>query len=393
MKNNTKAKRAYLSKLKKIVASHTYDLGKKVLDEGVENAKEKHDVDLGIHKSMKDVIKEVVQVNTKVKNYIKATKDEVSEVVKEGTKQAIVAIKNEKGEMTTEEDEFLSSFDVDLDDLDSDDWKDILSEADDDDDSGDEDDDEEPGMESAFIKNMWEAAKEYTEQSNKFIISKLTNDDISAAILLLLQKVPCPHFQELYSTHVEEMEEIVRSTACGFVEEVQEGSGDKLNYVKNMIQEVNSDMVPNVGTEDDDETVPEELETVGIVVEVIPTELPTAVPPTKDELTIEARLHRVIHMFFNKVESFLEQDEESRSILGMADAKIDAVCAYVSAISSRNQLEICNLITKSIETVAPECLPVGRRVAMAFYLGIIPEDLIAQGRRIVSIYYNKIIKE
>lgn len=374
--NAKKAKRSYLSKLKKMVASHTYDLGKQVLDEGIENAKELHDVDLPVNKRMKDIVKEVVEVNTKVKNYIKATKDEVAEVVKEGTKQAIVAIKNDKQNMTTEEDEFLASLDIDLDDFDEDDLV------------GDDSDDMDISEESMGGRDMWRAASEYTSMRYPVTVAKLTNDDISAAILLLLQKAPCPEFQEIYSTHADEINNIVKTGTHNSVAEIKEGSGDKLNYVKNMIQDVNSDMVPNVGTEDIDE---EEMSSVGIVVEVIPTELPTVVPT--EELNLKARIHRVIHMYLDKLEGCISRDEEITGMLAVAESKISAVATYVSTLSGKSTIELENMIMSSIESIAPSCIPVCRRLALAFYLGIIPEDLIEQGRRIISIYYNKICKD
>lgn len=374
--NAKKAKRSYLSKLKKMVASHTYDLGKQVLDEGIENAKELHDVDLPVNKRMKDIVKEVVEVNTKVKNYIKATKEEVAEVVKEGTKQAIVAIKNDKQNMTTEEDEFLASLDIDLDDFDEDDL------------IGDDSDDMDIAEESMSGREMWRAASEYTSMRYPVTVAKLTNDDISAAILLLLQKAPCPEFQEIYSTHADDINNVVKTGTHNSVAEIKEGSGDKLNYVKNMIQDVNADMVPNVGTEDIDE---EEVGAVGIVVEVIPTELPTVVPT--EELNLKARIHRVIHMYLDKLEGCISRDEEITGMLAIAEAKISAVATYVSTLCGKSNIEIENMIMSSIEGIAPSCIPVCRRLALAFYLGIIPEDLIEQGRRIISIYYNKICKD
>lgn len=374
--NAKKAKRSYLSKLKKMVASHTYDLGKQVLDEGIENAKELHNVDLPVNKRMKDIVKEVIDVNKKVKNYIKATKDEVAEVVKEGTKQAVVAIKNDKENMTTEEDEFLASLDIDLDDFDEDDLV------------GDDSDDMDISEESMSGREMWRAASEYTSMRYPVTVAKLTNDDISAAILLLLQKAPCPEFQEIYSTHADDINNVVKTGTHNSVSEIKEGSGDKLNYVKNMIQDVNADMVPNVGTEDIDE---EEVSAVGIVVEVIPTELPTVVPT--EELNLKARIHRVIHMYLDKLEGCISRDEEITGMLAIAEAKISAVATYVSTLCGKSNIEIENMIMSSIESIAPSCIPVCRRLALAFYLGIIPEDLIEQGRRIISIYYNKICKD
>ena len=380
-KNAKKAKRAYLGKLRTMVASHVHDLGKQILDEGIENAKENHGVKLPVEKRMKDIVKEVVAVNMKVKNYVKATKDEVQEVLKEGTKQAIVAIKNDNKDMTNEEDEFFKSLDIDIDDLDDEDWDDINDE-----DTGDDYDDD--ISEESFARDMWQGAKNYTEMVNATVISQLSDDDICAAILLLVQNCKCQELQSVISTHVTEIENIIKGSTAGEVDEIKPGTGDKLNYVKNMINEVNTDMVPNIGTEDG-----EELEEVGIVVEVIPTELPTAVPESNRSLNLKRDVHRVIHMFFDKVENCINQDKEILGMLSVAESKISGICTYLATLTGISDLEVRNRIMSTIEDVsAVSELPVSRRLTLAFYLGIIPEDLMEQGCRIVSVYYNKIDK-
>ena len=380
-KNAKKAKRAYLGKLRTMVASHVHDLGKQILDEGIENAKENHGVKLPVEKRMKDIVKEVVAVNMKVKNYVKATKDEVQEVLKEGTKQAIVAIKNDNKDMTNEEDEFFKSLDIDIDDLDDEDWDDINDE-----DTGDDYNDD--ISEESFARDMWQGAKNYTEMVNATVISQLSDDDICAAILLLVQNCKCQELQSVISTHVTEIENIIKGSTAGEVDEIKPGTGDKLNYVKNMINEVNTDMVPNIGTEDG-----EELEEVGIVVEVIPTELPTAVPESNRSLNLKRDVHRVIHMFFDKVENCINQDKEILGMLSVAESKISGVCTYLATLTGISDLEVRNRIMSTIEDVsAVSELPVSRRLTLAFYLGIIPEDLMEQGCRIVSVYYNKIDK-
>ena len=364
-----------------MVASHVHDLGKQILDEGIENAKENHGVKLPVEKRMKDIVKEVVAVNMKVKNYVKATKDEVQEVLKEGTKQAIVAIKNDNKDMTNEEDEFFKSLDIDIDDLDDEDWDDINDE-----DTGDDYDDD--ISEESFARDMWQGAKNYTEMVNATVISQLSDDDICAAILLLVQNCKCQELQSVISTHVTEIENIIKGSTAGEVDEIKPGTGDKLNYVKNMINEVNTDMVPNIGTEDG-----EELEEVGIVVEVIPTELPTAVPESNRSLNLKRDVHRVIHMFFDKVENCINQDKEILGMLSVAESKISGVCTYLATLTGISDLEVRNRIMSTIEDVsAVSELPVSRRLTLAFYLGIIPEDLMEQGCRIVSVYYNKIDK-
>lgn len=374
-----KAKRSYLSKLKNMVSSHVYDLGKKIVDEGVENAKENHDVNLAVNKSMKDIVKEVIQLNTKVKNYIKATKDEVQEVIKEGTKQAIAAIKNDKEASGSsgdfmDDDDFFKSLDIDIDDLDSDDWDDIM----------DDDDSDDIGNES-----LYEGVQEPSTEDKPLVVSKVTDDDITAAIALLVSRVECPEFREVYDRYPDEIQNAIELTMSPMIDEIKEGNGDKLNLVKAMINDVNSDMVPNVGTEND---IDPELEEAPIVVEVIETELPTAVPENIDDLTVKARLNSAIIKYLNTVENIISRDDEITGILNLAESKINAVANYVSSISGKSVLSVQESIAKTLINMVPgiDSTVVGPRVLMAFYLGIIPFDLASAGERIVSIYYNKI---
>lgn len=374
-----KAKRSYLSKLKNMVSSHVYDLGKKIVDEGVENAKENHDVNLAVNKSMKDIVKEVIQLNTKVKNYIKATKDEVQEVIKEGTKQAIAAIKNDKEASGSsgdfmDDDDFFKSLDIDIDDLDSDDWDDIM----------DDDDSDDIGNES-----LYEGVQEPSTEDKPLVVSKITDDDITAAIALLVSRVECPEFREVYDSHPDEIQNAIKLSKSPMIDEIKEGDGDKLNLVKAMINDVNSDMVPNVGTEND---IDPELEEAPIVVEVIETELPTAVPESIDDLTVKARLNSAIIKYLNTVENIISRDDEITGILNLAESKINAVANYVSSISGKSVLSVQESIAKTLINMVPgiDSTVVGPRVLMAFYLGIIPFDLASAGERIVSIYYNKI---
>ena len=374
-----KAKRSYLSKLKNMVSSHVYDLGKKIVDEGVENAKENHDVNLAVNKSMKDIVKEVIQLNTKVKNYIKATKDEVQEVIKEGTKQAIAAIKNDKEASGSsgdfmDDDDFFKSLDIDIDDLDSDDWDDIM----------DDDDSDDIGNES-----LYEGVQEPSTEDKPLVVSKVTDDDITAAIALLVSRVECPEFREVYDRYPDEIQNAIELTMSPMIDEIKEGNGDKLNLVKAMINDVNSDMVPNVGTEND---IDPELEEAPIVVEVIETELPTAVPESIDDLTVKARLNSAIIKYLNTVENIISRDDEITGILNLTESKINAVANYVSSISGKSVLSVQESIAKTLINMVPgiDSTVVGPRVLMAFYLGIIPFDLASAGERIVSIYYNKI---
>lgn len=374
-----KAKRSYLSKLKNMVSSHVYDLGKKIVDEGAENAKENHDVNLAVNKSMKDIVKEVIQLNTKVKNYIKATKDEVQEVIKEGTKQAIAAIKNDKEASGSsgdfmDDDDFFKSLDIDIDDLDSDDWDDIM----------DDDDNDDIGNES-----LYEGVQEPSTEDKPLVVSKVTDDDITAAIALLVSRVECPEFREVYDRYPDEIQNAIELTMSPMIDEIKEGNGDKLNLVKAMINDVNSDMVPNVGTEND---IDPELEEAPIVVEVIETELPTAVPESIDDLTVKARLNSAIIKYLNTVENIISRDDEITGILNLAESKINAVANYVSSISGKSVLSVQESIAKTLINMVPgiDSTVVGPRVLMAFYLGIIPFDLASAGERIVSIYYNKI---
>ena len=383
-----KAKSSYLSKLKKIVSSHVYDLGKKIIDEGVENAKENHEVKLGVHKRMKDVAKEVIQVNTKVNNYLKATKDEVQEVLKGGTQQAIAALKNDKSVdssgFSDDDDEFFKSLDIDIDDLDSDDWDDISN--DDSDDSDDYEDDD-IGNES-----MNGNEPDLTGQDTPLVVSKITDDEITAAIMLLVSSVKCPEFKAIYDGHSDEISNAIKLSRSPIVDEIKSGDGDKLDLVKNMINEVNSDMVPNVGTETDD--MDPELENAPIVVEVVTTELPTAVPECDECLELKSKINSTILRYLRTVENIISRDDEITGILAMAESKIDAVANYMSSLTGKSVISIRDTIAKTLIDMIPgiDNTITGPRVLMAFYLGIIPFDLVSAGERIVSIYYNKIKK-
>ena len=127
----------------------------------------------------------------------------------------------------------------------------------------------------------------------------------------------------------------------------------------------------------------------GVVVEVVETELPVEKPIDNTTLVLKDRVYKVINMFLDKVEKIVMQDEEISGILNMADSKIEAVVAYVSAIDNSDPIHIrhaiWNVVTKNT------AVPTKQNLCMAFYLGVIPSDLIEQGKKIATIYYNKIV--
>lgn len=82
-----KKKAGFMKGLIKTVRSHFYDLFNSVYEEGTENAKEKHDIDLP-QGSVKEIIKDAIKRNKAAKPDWKATKAEVQEIINSGAKQA-----------------------------------------------------------------------------------------------------------------------------------------------------------------------------------------------------------------------------------------------------------------------------------------------------------------
>lgn len=355
--NKDKVKKNYLGKLKKIVASHVYDLGKKVVEDAETSAEENHDVKLGIHKRKNDIVKEVVELNSKVKNYIKATKDEVAEVCKEGSKQAILALKNDKSVSSdiNDEDEFLKSLDIDLDDMDSDDWDDVLSDIGDNSDIGEE-----------SISNI------------PIRVSKMSNDDVSAAVMILVSSIADEEVLSAIKEHTNDILNVVKSTKSSVVDEVTNtASTGKLELVKKVIEDIDSEMIPTISNED--------IEESGIVVEVIPTELPTKIID-KNNLSLLTRVNDTAKLFLEKCAKIVHSDNEINGLIDMFDSKITAVTTYLSTVTGIEPIRITNAIYRCF----PGCVPY--TVGIAFYLGLLPDDIMSEGSRLIDIYYNKIKK-
>lgn len=354
------AKQSYLKKMKNVVASHVYDLGKKIIDDAEENAREEHNVKLGIHKNIKDIVKEVVAVNTKVHNYIKATKDEVAEVCREGSRQAIVALKNEKGssdEMDSDE-EFFKSLDIDIEN--DDEWQDMLG---DDDDDFDEDD---IGVESYM-----------TNDDQPTVVSSMSDEDISAAIILLLASSPCSKFTSIYQDYKQDIQRIVENTHSKVVDQITNKSTNKLEMAKQMLDEVDAEMIPSISNEDMEESVR--------VIEVVKTELPTTIPEKKADLEICSRVHDTVEKIFSNALKSITSDKEKLAILEIAQCKLEAVIAYLATVTGISDLEIRRMILHSSANL-------DFTTWLGFYLGLIPAPIINEATRLISIYYNKIKK-
>lgn len=352
--DKNKVKKNYLGKLKKIVASHVYDLGKKIVEDAESSAEDNHEIKLGVHKRKNDIVKEVVELNSKVKNYIKATKDEVTEVCKEGSRQAIMALKNDPSSNNEldDDDEFFKSLDIDLDDMDSDDWDDVLSDVGDDD----------IGEESVSDIPMR--------------VAKMSNDDISAAVMLFISSVQDEDVLSAIKEETSGIMNVINNTKSSIVDEVTNTkSTGKLDMVKHLIEDIDSEMVPSISVED--------IEENGIVVEVIPTELPTKIIQ-KDDLMLKCKVRDTVKLFLDRCAKIASTDNEIIAIVDMFDSKIQAVVNYLSTSAGLEPVRITNAIYKCI----PPCVPYN--VGVAFYLGLLPDDVISEGSRLVNIYYNKI---
>lgn len=374
-----KAKRNYLGKLRKIVASHVYDLGKKIIDDAKENASEQHDVKLGVDKRLDDIVKEVIQVNVKVKNYIKATKDEVSEVLREGSKQAIAALKNEKSEgggdhddgFDSNDDEFFKSLGIDLDDYSDEELDDMAS----DDMDGDGED---FGTEN---DNGGQMATDVSVPEN-VTITKMSNDAISSAVYVLVASVPCEPVASAIRIHGDNIVRAIVSakspTSQIAPSSVDTGTTSKIETVKTMMSNIDDEMVPSISVED--------IEDGGIVIEVIPTELPTKIV-TKKDLSIKAALNRTIDLLFDKTTQEVVRDAESMAIIDTFFTKIDAAVAFIATTYGSSEEEIRSLILSALPG------NINKFLSAAFYLGIVPKPYINAGMRLINLYTNKIMKE
>ena len=399
------AKKSYLKRLRKYVATNTYEIFKglglnakdaamAIVSDAKSSAKSKHNIDL----KMKNVGKQVIEVNKKAKDYVKATKDEVISTTAKGIKQAIDALKHKDTKSDTfgdSEDDFLKSLGMDDFEEAADDYLDSFD--DEDDELDDDDDNVDYGYES-FNQELWQGAKRYAEMTADITVQKISDDEITALILLLVEKTLSKTYPE-YGMYREDVITAMQNAKRVDSDDeestgtVTEGSNDKLSYVKDIITSVNTDMVGNVGIEEmappPEQQELEEMRNSGeIVVTIKEEEKPY---PTKKDIAVRSAIHKVIHSYFDKTKVCLMNDPEICCILDTATNKIEAVSIYLSSLLGVSDMEVQNKIMSGLLEFVPDCVKAkASMVALAFYLGIIPEDLIAPARRIITIY-NKLI--
>lgn len=354
-----KAKKNYLSKLKRIVSSHVYDLGKRVVDEAESSAEDNHELKLGIHKSKDDIVKEVVDLNRKVKTYIKATKDEVVDVLKQGSQQAITALKNEGGSDENDEDEFFKSLGLDEDDLD-----DIVN----------GEDDEEPSMEGLISHE--------DRFDNVLSIKRISNSDLTAAALLLVRTCNDDEISGIVNENLEEIRNLLENPNYGVADEISQGDQSKVNLVDQFMDNIENEIAPSISNED--------VEEAGLVVEVVETELPTVpVRTAVEDLTLKSRYFEVLKKFLNQCKLSVYRDDELMAIAALFDGKLEAVARFIAAkLGLEDHIPLMRKLTYPI-TCNGILDAVDYQTAYIFYLNLIPEEIMTEGRRLIKIY-NKI---
>lgn len=360
---SNKTKEGFLKRLKKVVSSHLYDLGNKVLNEGIENAKDLHEIEIPVNKGLKSIIAEAIEYNKKAKAEWKASRSEMKELLSSASKQVVLALKNDKEGLTTDEDKFLESLDLDLDDF----------EFDDDDASDDISDDYE--FESMDLTN------------NNYV--GIDEDSINSKLWLLVKTGPS-------LTHDEEMVEIVNQNSEELLncikgiknvesEDTYHDDDSKLEMAKALIDEVQNGLAPNLGLEEDiysDEDGDEEVALV--VVEVVPTEIP--IRESNDTLVLKTKVAETVKAYFNNIDRVIAQDKLINETMTKFHDKLDTVVRYLAAKTNRSFNDIESIILK------PICCGNHLEAGIAMYLSILPESIIGAGQRLVTVY-NKIKKQ
>ena len=392
-----KKKAGFIKGLVKVVRSHFYDLFTKAYEEGTENAKEKHNVDLP-QGSVKEVIKDAIKRNKEAKPDWKATRAEVQEIINSGAKQAWAAVKNDKDGLKDSEDDFLSSLDLDLDDLNDEDWKDIL---------GDDFNEEDMGMESLDekIQAQFQGAKDYVEGAMNFdppeeeesVVTGLTDNDITAAIMLFLaNSKKCPEFVNHFKDNYDDICKLIEG--CNDheypVDQIDSGSDSNLVRTKELIKNVNQEMVPVVGygsaeqsgMESDDE----EVDPVVTVVEEVPINEEEAYRMSQNRLEVISDIGNTISTIMNQIED--KATEEMHNIYSIWNFKIDRVARFCAALDGCSEDKYRKLFKEELFDVCGvcECVDISEEVCVYFYLGIVPSKYIDLGYRVCDAYLKVI---
>lgn len=392
-----KKKAGFMKRLVKVVRSHFYDVFKSVYEEGTENAKEKHDVNLP-QGEIKEIIKDAIKRNKAARPDWKATKAEVQEIINSGAKQAWAALRNDNKELETDEDKFLASLDLDLDNLDDEDWKDIL---------GDDFDEEDLGMESIEerIEAQFQGAKDYTEGRNDFdppvdeeasVVTTMTDNNISAAILIFLAGVKkCPDFARLWREHHAEIASLIEGTTADEypVDQIDSGDDTNLNDVKAMVKAVNEEMVPFVGytsPEQDGMESEEDNNEIDSQVIVSVEEQPLDETPdysmTQDKLSLYKEMGTAVDTIIEQIED--KATPEMHNIFSIWDFKLGRVAKFAATICGCSPDRFEQLFREELKDMCNvcDCTGIPYEVCVYFYLGIVPTKYIELGYRVCHTY-------
>lgn len=394
-----KKKAGFIKKLARVVRSHFYDLFSKAYEEGTENAKEKHNVELP-QGSVKEIIKDAIKRNKEAKPDWKATKAEVQEIIRSGAKQAWGAVKNDSEAMgSTDEDRFLSSLDLDLDSLDEDDWKDIL---------GDDFDEEDMGMESLEekIQAQFQGAKDYVEKRTDFdppeeessVVTCMSDNDISAALMLFLANAKkCPVFVEHFKTHYDEICKLVTGVneTDYPVDQIDTGDDSNLIETKELIKSVNEEMVPVVGYGSDDDTgmeTDETLSTAVVVVEEHALDDQESYEMTTEKLELLVQMGDTTSVIINQIED--KATEEMHNVFSIWMFKLDRVARFCAALDGCSEDKYHKLFKEELFDICGvcDCVNIPVEVCVYFYLGLVPSKYIDLGYRVCDSYLKAIEK-
>ena len=130
-KQQEKAKKSYLNRMKTAVREHIKDVFTGIIKNGVDNAETLHDVKINTQQKLDDIVKSVFQRSKEDSHKLKLFATDVKETIKEAYHQAISAALHEaednkgKGEYSEigddfdlDDEDFLKEFDIDFDEND-----------------------------------------------------------------------------------------------------------------------------------------------------------------------------------------------------------------------------------------------------------------------------------
>lgn len=345
-----KGKTGFLRQCKNVAVSHVKDLVTDVIEKGIDSAKELHDVELNVKPKLNDIVKQVVEINKEAKEGVKATKAEIKEVLSQAVTQVVAAVKNNKDDLSTDEDKFLESLELDLDDL-------------------DEEDQEELGIESFAT----------TFESNELTtVTSLGNSEIAAAVLLLLNSInDNEDFANFMVEHRDSVNELVEGTKCLPVDDIETGDKSKLDMAIAMVKDIQDKAAVNIGVE-------EEIMATVVIIEQNPIKYAEF---SNERLELIERLGTSVNTLKHNICVEVAKDSEKTNIISVFESKIDQVVSLYNNMTG-NKLSVHELISNYSRSICGCCNP---HLFNIFYLGLCPEKELELCRRIYSTYL-KLIK-